>query len=102
MESNRKMGMADRLSLAEKRIQNLENYNHNLANQMLSLLCSINDNITSLTSWVKDREGQEEEIGKDREEAKSAKDNTFPDRDQVDQKVQQMEADEEQQAFETA
>ena len=32
MESNRKMDTADKLSVAEKRIQNLENYNHNLAN----------------------------------------------------------------------
>ena len=32
MESNRKKGTADRLSLAKKRIQNLENYNHNFAN----------------------------------------------------------------------
>ena len=102
VESNRKTGTADRLNLAKKRIQNLKNYNHNLANQMLSLLCSINDNITSLTSWVKDREGQEEEIGKDREEAKSAKDNTFPDQDQMDQKAQQMEAEENQLAFEAA
>ena len=54
---------------------------------MLSLLCSINDNITSLMSWVKDREGQEEEIGKDREEAKIVKDNTFPVLDQEDQKA---------------
>ena len=88
MESNRKTGMADRLSLAKKRIQNLENYNHNLANQMLSMLSTINDNVTSLTSWVKDREGHEEEIGKDREEAKATKDNTFPILDQEDQKVQ--------------
>ena len=102
LESNRKTVKADRLSLAEKRIQNLENYNHNLANQMLSLLCSINDNITSLMSWVKDREGQEEEIGKDREEAKSAKDNTFPNQDQVDQNAQLMEAEENQLAFEAA
>ena len=94
MKSNRKKGTTDRLSLVEKRIQNLENYNHNLANQMLSLLCSINDNITSLTSWVKDIEGQEEETGNDREAAKSAKENILPDQDQMDQKVQQTEADE--------
>ena len=78
----------------------MENYNHNLANQMLSLLCSINDNITSLTSWVKDRDGQVEETRKDREEAKTAKDNTLSVQDQVDQKVQQMEAEENQLAFE--
>ena len=105
-ESNRKTESADRLSLAEKRIQNLENYNHKLANQMLSLLCSINDNITSLMSWIKDREGQEEEIGKDRVEARtkdnSAKDNTIPDQDQVNQKVQLLEEEENQLAFEVA
>ena len=79
MESNRKKGMVDRLSLAEKRIQNLENYNHNLVNHMLSLLSSINENITSLMSWVKYRGGQEEEIAKDREKAKSVNDNSLLD-----------------------
>ena len=69
---------------------------------MLSLLCSINDNITSLMSWVKDRDGQVEETGKDREEAKTAKDNTLSVQDQVDQKAQQMEAEENQLAFEAA
>ena len=58
------------------------------------------------TSWIKDREGQEEEIGKDRDEARtkdnSAKDNTIPDQDQVDQKAQQLEAEENQLAFEEA
>ena len=81
MESNRKKGTADRFSLAEKRIQNLENYNHNLANQILSLLSSINKNITSLMRWVKDRGGEEEETTKDREKAKSMNDNSLPDQD---------------------
>ena len=81
MESNRKKGTTNRLSLVEKRIQNLENYNHNLANQMLSLLSSINDNITSLMSWVKDRGGQEEETAKEREKAKSMNDNSLADQD---------------------
>ena len=83
MEPNKKMNLANRLSLAEKRIQNLENYNHNLVNHMFSLLSSINNNIISLTGWIKDRETQDEEKGKDREEAKMkddfAKDNTIPD-----------------------
>ena len=39
-------------SLAERRILNLENYNHNQANQMISLLNSINDNILSLTQYA--------------------------------------------------
>jgi hypothetical protein len=69
---------------------------------MLSLLSTINDNITSLMSWVKDREAQEEEIEKDMEEAKIAKDNNFPVLDQEDQKVQQMEAEENLLAFEVA
>ena len=74
------MDPADRLNLAERRIHNLENYNHNLANQMITLLSSINNNIISLTGWIKDRDMQEDEEGKDKEEAKlgdnTAKDNT--------------------------
>ena len=79
-DANRRTDLADRLSLAERRIHNLENYNHNLANQMISLLSSINNNIISLTGWIKDRDKQEDEEGKDREEARleddTAKDNT--------------------------
>ena len=106
MESNRKTDSVDKLSLAERRIQNLENYNHNLVNQMFSLLSSINNNIISLMGWIKDREMQEEEKGKDREEARtkenSAKDNTIPNQDQEDQRAQQLEAEENQLAFEAA
>ena len=82
MESSRKTNLADRLSLVERRIQNLEDYNHNLVNHMFSLLSSINNNIISLTGWIKDREMKDEEKGKDREEARtkddSAKHNTIP------------------------
>lgn len=45
----------DGLRLVEKRIHNLENYNHNLANQMISILTSINDYIYSLSEKMKDR-----------------------------------------------
>ena len=55
-EANRRMDLADRLSLAERRIHNLENYNHNLVNQVISLLNSINNNIIYLTIWIKDRD----------------------------------------------
>ena len=43
-----------------------------------------------------------DETGKDREEAKTAKDDTLSIQDQVDQKAQQMEAEENQLAFEAA
>lgn len=52
-------------------MKNLENYNHNLANQMISLLSSINDNILSLTSVLKDRGLLDGEDGKDRGRARS-------------------------------
>ena len=57
-------------TLMERRVKNIENYNHNLANQLFSLLSSINNNIISLTGWIKDREMQDKEKGKDREEAR--------------------------------
>lgn len=41
--------------MAEKRIKNLENYNHNLTNQMIAILTSINDNISSLARMLKAR-----------------------------------------------
>ena len=106
MEENRRMDPVDRLSLAERRIHNLENYNHNLANQMISLLNSINNNIISLTGWIKDRDMQEDQEGKDKEEARldddSTKDNTTPDQDQELQRAQQLEAEENQMAYKAA
>ena len=56
--------------MAKKRIQNLENYNHNLANQMISILNSINDNISSLTGMLKARGLLDENEEKDRERAR--------------------------------
>ena len=49
----------------------MENYNHNLSNQMISLLNSINDNILSLTGVLKDRGLLGDEDGKDRGKARS-------------------------------
>lgn len=81
----------DRDSLVERRIKNLENYNHNLANQMISLLNSINENILSLSSDLKDRGLLAGEDGKDREKAKmddnKATDSTFTSLDQDKEKV---------------
>ena len=106
MGSENRKGHGDRLSLAERRINNLKNYNHNLSNQMISLLSSINNNIMSLTGWIKDRGMQEEEDGKDREKARleddSAKDNINTGLDQEDQRAQQQEAEENQMAYEAA
>ena len=68
----------ERLSLAKRRILNLENYNHNMSNQMISLLNSINDNVLSLTSLITDRSLLGNEEGKDRGKARS-KDETTTD-----------------------
>ena len=80
-------------SLAKRRILNLENYNHNLANQMISLLNSINGNILSLTSFLKDRGFLGEEDGKDRGKARSkdemAMDITYTSMDQEVHKTHQ-------------
>ena len=73
---------------------------------MISLLSSINNNIISLMGWIKDKDMQDDEEGKDREEARleddSAKDNTTPEQVQEDQKAQQMEVEENQMAYEAA
>ena len=71
---------------------------------MISLLSSITNNIISLMGWIKDRDMQDDEEGKNREEARleddSAKDNTTPDQDQEVQRAQQLEAEENQLAYE--
>ncbi len=78
-------------SLNERRIRNLENYNHNLASQMISLLSSMNDNIQSLASKLKDRGFTVEEAGQNREKAKLDDDkatiSTFTNMDQGMEKV---------------
>ena len=49
-------------TLMERRVKNIENYNHNLASQMISLLATINDNILSLSGKLKDRNQLEEDV----------------------------------------
>ena len=67
--------------MIERRVKNLENYNHNLASQMISLLSKINDNILSLLGELKDKgllvgeEGQNR--GKTRTDDDKATDSTF-------------------------
>ena len=59
---------------------------------MISMLSSINNNIMSLTGWIKDIGMQDEEEGKDREKARlednSVKDNINTGQDQKDQRAQ--------------
>ena len=68
-------------TLMERRVKNIENYNHNLASQMISLLASINDNILSLSGNRIDRNQLEEEEDqnrdKDRLDEDKAKDSTL-------------------------
>ena len=67
--------------LTKRRFKNLENYNHNLESQMISLLSSMNDNIISLLGKLKDRNLLVEEEGHNRDKARSdedkAKDSTL-------------------------
>ena len=51
----------------ERRVKNIENYNHNLASQMISLLALINDNILSLSGNLIDRNQLEEEEDQNRD-----------------------------------
>ena len=77
--------------MAKKRILNLENYNHNLANQMISILNSINDNILSLAGVLKPRglldENEEKDGGRARMEEDVTTDITFSSLDQEVQKT---------------
>ena len=88
LESNRKESslenqkdQEDQFNLAKKRILNLENYNHNMANQMISILNSINDKILSLTWVLKARgmldENEEKDRGRERMEEDVATEITF-------------------------
>ena len=60
--------------MVEKRILNLENYNHNLANHMISILNSINDNIFPLIGMLKARGLLDENEEKDRRRARIEED----------------------------
>ena len=113
MESNKKdlgqenqKDQEDRFSLAKRRIQNLENYNHSLANQMISLLNSINDNILSSIGVLKVRGLLDEDGDKDRGRARTnedvAIDITFASMDQDTQKTHEKMTEETHKAYEAA
>lgn len=81
MESNKKelgqenqKDQEDRFNLIERRIQNLENYNHIMVNQMISLLNLINKNILSLIGVLKVRGLLDEDDDKDRGRARTDED----------------------------
>lgn len=110
MESNKKepiqdnqKDQEDRISLAKRRIQNLENYNHNLVNQMISILNSINENILSLTGVLKARglldEDDDKDRGRDRTDEDVATDITFTSMDQDMQKTHEKMAEETHKAY---
>jgi hypothetical protein len=88
----------NRESLMERRIKNLENYNHNLASQMISLLGIINDNILSLSGNLKERNMLVEEEGQNRDKARldedKAMDSTFTTLEQDLVKVQDQTTEE--------
>lgn len=111
MESNKKdadqdnqKDQEDRFNLAKRRIQNMENYNHNLVNQMISLLNSINDNILSLTGVLKARglldEDDEKDKGRARTDEDMATDITFTSMDQEVQKTHEKMTEETHKAYE--
>lgn len=90
-------------TLMERRVKNIENYNHNLASQMISLLASINDNILSLLENLKDRNQMEEDDkqnrDKDRLDVDKAKDSTM---EQDLTNAQDHKAEEQQECAEAA
>ena len=96
----------DGLSLAEKRIWNLENYNHNLVNQMISILTSINNNISSLAKMWKARglldENDEKDRARDKTEEDMTTNITFGSLDWTCQKKQEHMAEEIHKAYEAA
>ncbi len=49
------MDQVERLKLAEKRINDLENYDQIMANNMMSILNSMDDNIQTLTDVLEAR-----------------------------------------------
>ena len=87
----------------ERRVKNIENYNHNLANQMISLLASINDNILSLSGNLRERnqlvEEEDQNRDKDRIDDDKAMDNT---REQDFEKSHEYKAEEQQKCAEAA
>ena len=54
----------------ERRVKNIENYNHNTASQIITLLASINDNILSLSGNLIDRNQLEEKDDQNRDKVR--------------------------------
>lgn len=54
--------------MVEKRMQNMDTLNHNMANQMLTILSSLNENLSSLGHKLKARGFVMEKDGKDNDE----------------------------------
>ena len=62
------------IRLVEKGMQNLENYNHNMANQIISILNSLNENIVPLARKLKTSGFQEDNEEKDKEKDRMEED----------------------------
>ena len=87
--------------MAERRIQDLENYNQILANHMISILNSINDNIQTLTGVLEARGVLEKKAGEESETARSAKDGANEIKvDQDAEKSQEQKEEDNQEALE--
>ena len=90
-------------TLMERRVKNIENYNHNTASQIISLLASINDNILSLSGNLIDRNQLEEEDDQNRDKVRldedKAEDSTL---EQDLANVQEHKAEEQQKCAEAA
>ena len=85
-------------------MQNLENYNRNMANQMISILNSLNDNITSLAGKLKAKGflevNEEKEKVEDRMDEGTTVEITVNHLDQTGQKNQDKMAKEIQKTYE--
>ena len=71
-EQGNSIDYGDRIRLVEKRMHNLETYNHTMDNQMISIMNSLNENIITIVSELKARgfvkENEEKEKVEDRME----------------------------------
>lgn len=74
LEQGNPKDQGERIRLFEKRMQNLETFNHNMANQMLTILNSLNENIISLGDKLKSRGFIMEKDWKDNDEDKMEED----------------------------
>lgn len=68
IEQRNPTDQGDRIRMVEKRMHNLETINHTMANQMLTIMKSLSENIVSLGGKMKARGLVVEKDGKDNEE----------------------------------